>query len=886
MRAFSRGEHRRRPIFPIALLLAIASACGDQLTLGSAARLSATPSQVSFGTVPVGRSETQPLRLTNVGGEMLHVSSVELSAETSPAFSIEVPPETPLPWRLAPGETRALDVAFAPQTGGRHEGALHVHSSDAQAPRLVVPVSALDLGARFAIEPTVVDFGAVEPGSSSEVEVTLRNDGSARVEILGTLRSGDEDLGASPLSLPMLLQPTEVASLMLRYAPSGCGADTAFVDVLTSDPNTPLVRLSLAGHTPGPALLHEPSVVRFGSTRLGTATRKILRLLSRGSEPVRIDSLEVQDGAEPGAGASFRLESSFAPVTIAPGSAHEIALTFSPLRTGHTSARLRARGTSCDGGVRDIVLEGGTHDDDLPSACALSASPARVSFGALRPGTIADRVIEVSNVGTGLCAFAGSLVDTLVQGEIAVVSQPSLGAPLAPLERAYVVLRFAPLRAGMRAGRLRIDATDANAAGALVSASVPFDATSGPAAIDVSPAGHDFGIVRTGCVSKPATFTVTSAGEATLEIGAITPADGAPFEVVTAPPSSMPAGARAPLVLRFRPRDGSNIDGAVTIASNDEAQPLLRVPLSGRGHDGVERVDRFLQPSTPKADLLFVIDNSGSMGDEQVMLEASFQSFAEHAVRQGGDYQIGVVTTDTPFLRGVPSIVRSSFRDPANAFRANARVGVRGSGYERGLDMAARALSPHLLATSHRGLLRAGVPLELVFVSDEDDQSPESVPFYLQAFQRAVGISGRMRVSAIAGPVPDGCRSRVNAAAPGFRYIEAAERTGGIVGSICNANFAESLSRLGESVFGLRTWMPLAATPDRAQPMTVRSYPDEPACDADPTAQNGALLIQGMDWSYDATENRIHFFGDAVPKRGACVQARYTLECLGAATGP
>src|SRR5688572_15430483 len=45
------------------------------------------------------------------------------------------------------------------------------------------------------------------------------------------------------------------------------------------------------------------------------------------------------------------------------------------------------------------------------------------------------------------------------------------------------------------------------------------------------------------------------------------------------------------------------------------------------------------------ADILFVVDNSGSMADEQERLASNFDAFIRE-IAGAGDYQIGVVSTD------------------------------------------------------------------------------------------------------------------------------------------------------------------------------------------------------------------------------------------------
>ena len=58
----------------------------------------------------------------------------------------------------------------------------------------------------------------------------------------------------------------------------------------------------------------------------------------------------------------------------------------------------------------------------------------------------------------------------------------------------------------------------------------------------------------------------------------------------------------------------------------------------------VQREEPALAP-TP-ADILFVVDNSGSMADEQENLAQNFQAFIDGLNAGTGDYQLAVVSTD------------------------------------------------------------------------------------------------------------------------------------------------------------------------------------------------------------------------------------------------
>ena len=83
----------------------------------------------------------------------------------------------------------------------------------------------------------------------------------------------------------------------------------------------------------------------------------------------------------------------------------------------------------------------------------------------------------------------------------------------------------------------------------------------------------------------------------------------------------------------------------------------------------------------PTADILWVIDNSRSMEDEQALVAEGFVSFIQNVEESNADFHIGVVTTDlvnteqNGRLVGDPLLISSqmSIDDARDAFRALVR---------------------------------------------------------------------------------------------------------------------------------------------------------------------------------------------------------------------
>ncbi len=252
-----------------------------------------------------------------------------------------------------------------------------------------------------------------------------------------------------------------------------------------------------------------------------------------------------------------------------------------------------------------------------------------------------------------------------------------------------------------------------------------------------------------------------------------------------------------------------------------------------------DETDTWFQEREDYADILLVVDNSGSMGDEQDELASNFEAFVDFIERAETHYHIGVVTTDTDaefadygelpgLLRGEPHFLTPDTPGAADLFRQAVQVGVYGSGFERGFEAAREALAPELLAEQNQGFYRDEALLTLIFVSDEDDQSLDGTGTYLQHFRNlkggdedavlAHGLIGLDEGTWEPGPCGAGDPYE-GGAVPGYRYHDFIEATGGIAGPVCSGNFTQMLFEMGQATTRVRDRFPLSWIP---RPDTLR----------------------------------------------------------------
>jgi hypothetical protein len=142
-----------------------------------------------------------------------------------------------------------------------------------------------------------------------------------------------------------------------------------------------------------------------------------------------------------------------------------------------------------------------------------------------------------------------------------------------------------------------------------------------------------------------------------------------------------------------------------------------------------------------KMDIVFVIDNSGSMEEEQETLAKNFPEFAkvidDYRSKSGGplDYRIAVTTTDVTDDGGSfrttgdscnagpnrPWLERGDQR-PAATLACRASVGTEGSGTERPLEAARLSLTERIADGTNGSFLRDDALLALIVLTDEDEE--------------------------------------------------------------------------------------------------------------------------------------------------------------------
>ncbi len=206
---------------------------------GVNAGLSANPASASFGSVPVGVSNSQTIRLANIGSASAVISAATVSAGAG--FTIS---GLTLPLTLLAGKTATFNVAFSPKSGGAVTGFILIASTFST---VKVAVSGTGVMGTRSISASVGswNFGNVNVGSSGSGSVLLTNTGNSSVTISGLTFSG-AGVSASGVANGTILNPGQTATVSMKFAPLKAGSVTGSISLTSNAANSP-TKIAVSG---------------------------------------------------------------------------------------------------------------------------------------------------------------------------------------------------------------------------------------------------------------------------------------------------------------------------------------------------------------------------------------------------------------------------------------------------------------------------------------------------------------------------------------------------------------------------------------------------------------------------------------------------------------
>ncbi len=488
----------------------------------------------------------------------------------------------------------------------------------------------------------------------------------------------------------------------------------------------------------------------------------------------------------------------------------------------------------------------------------INVTPLEHDFGHLNADGQNEQIeVQITNIGNDTLELDDVFLYYGTENFTITTPRPP---DLEPSESFTVLIDYDPLTYETNEDILRIYSNDEDEPITLVNLGGSGDAP----IIDMSPTFHDFEEVFLGCEER-IDVDISNIGNVDLEISQVdyyasVPTDLFPLDYETEVgefPWVIPAGETITLDIQFEPIDVTDDNGYFEVRSNDPINPVTTAAQVGVGVFEKILHEQFEQDGMMGSDILFVIDNSGSMCANQAQLANNFDTFVNILSASGYDYQIAFITTDSGNFVG--DIISPSTPDPvAEAMSQISSIGCHGHALEKGMDMSMEATSSSGRAGPGSDFLRTDAKLVVIYLSDEDDVSTTTPAMMASRLWSLKSSSALAVAHAVAGDVPGGCTSNGGAQA-GTDYWDLVNLTGGTFLSICAEDWGTPMEELARESLARNAFV----------------LADKPIVSSISVEVDGVISV---DWTYDVTMNAVVF--SVLPPDGAFIDVRYaTWSC-------
>jgi hypothetical protein len=413
-------------------------------------QLTASATSLNFGSVTVNSGATLPLTLTSSGTAPATISATTVSGAS---YSVS---GAALPLTLNPGQTATLQLTFDPTVAGAATGALAINSN-AMGGLMQVALSgtgAVIATPQLTASSASLSFGNVTVNTGANLPLTLTSSGTAPVTISAPTVSG-AGYTVSGSALPVTLSPGQTTTLQVTFDPTVAGTATGSLAINSNATSGTIhVALSGTGTAPlSPQLTASSASLSFGNVTVNTSATLPLILTSSGTAAVTISAATVS-------GTGYTVAGSSLPLTLNPGQATTLQLTFDPTVIGAATGALAINNNGTSGTIH-VTLNG-------TGAAALSpqltVSPTSLAFGDVTLNTTSSLQVTLSSSGTASVTVSAATLS----GAGFAASGATFPVTVSPGQAVTIQVHFDPTVAGAASGQLAVTSNSASNGTALV----------------------------------------------------------------------------------------------------------------------------------------------------------------------------------------------------------------------------------------------------------------------------------------------------------------------------------------------------------------------------------------------------------------------------------
>lgn len=349
--------------------------------------MSLSPASLNFGYVTPGSSTTQNVQVSNTGNSSVTVTQAAASGAGISVSGLGAPVT------LAPSQSLALRVTFAPTTAGATTGSVTVTNNDGV--NAVAAVTGTEVQAGLSLTPTSASFGSVVTGNTNSQTVQIRNSGTSSLTVSQATVTGS-GFTLSGLAVPLTLTPGQSGNFNVQYAPQSAGSVSGGVSIVSNAPNSPAtVALSATGVVASHTISLNPASLSFGSVTDGSSAAQGFTVTNTGNSNVAISGITVT-------GTGYSLVSGAGAVTLSPNQSTSVSVQFAPSAAGSANGSVNIL-SDATGSASSVALSGTGVAPTVPHSVALN-------WGASSSSVAGYNVYRSTVSGSAYAKMNGSMV--------------------------------------------------------------------------------------------------------------------------------------------------------------------------------------------------------------------------------------------------------------------------------------------------------------------------------------------------------------------------------------------------------------------------------------------------------------------------------------------
>ncbi len=399
--------------------------------------ISVQQTALDFGTVAFAQTVQKTITIENTGTAPLEITGIE-SDVSGLTFDTTM-------FTLAPNGSQTVTVTFPSSVEGTFSGNITISSNDPDRATQTLSVSVIvqpPPAPAISVQQTAVNFGTIEAGQTVQRTITIRNTGTAPLEITG-IQSNVSGLTFTPYMFTLV--PNGSQTVTVTFPSSSEGTFSGTITISSNDLKSGTQTLSVSVTVqprPVPAIAVQQTAVNFGAIEAGQTGQRTIAIMNTGTAPLEITGIESDVS-----GLTFDTTM----FTLEPDGSQTVTITFPSSTEGTFSGNITI--SSNDPNSATQTLSVSVIVQAAPAPVLVVGAPA-IDFGSIDAEKTAQQTFTITNTGTAPLEITG--IESDVSG---LTFEPSMFT-LSPDSSATITITFPKPMEGEFSGNISILSND------------------------------------------------------------------------------------------------------------------------------------------------------------------------------------------------------------------------------------------------------------------------------------------------------------------------------------------------------------------------------------------------------------------------------------------